>query len=62
MKQGQLEHQHALFLSVLINNREEWKYDKEFSKIVEKMQRGKNLKKKEFSKIHWFLWEKGRYN
>jgi hypothetical protein len=32
----------------------------EFAKIVEKMQRGKQLKKKEFAKIHWFIWEKGR--
>lgn len=54
------EQQSALFLNVLLKNREDWKYSKEFAKIVEKMQRGKQLKRKEFSRIHWFIWEKGR--
>jgi len=57
----QLEEQKALFLNVILKNREDWKHNKEFAKIVEKMQRGKNLKKNEFAKIHWFIWEKGRY-
>jgi hypothetical protein len=56
----QLQQQKALLLNVLIKNREEWKHNKEFAKIVEKMKKGKQLKKKEFSKIHWFIWEKGR--
>jgi len=55
-----LEQQNALFLNAIIKKRESWKHNKEFAKIVEKMQKGKNLKKKEFTKIHWFLWEKGR--
>lgn len=54
------EQQNALFLNAIIKNREDWKHNKEFAKIVEKMQKGRNLKKKEFAKIHWFLWEKGR--
>jgi len=45
----------------MLKNRENWKHNKEFTKIVEKMQKGRNLKKKEFAKIHWFIWEKGRY-
>ncbi len=49
-----------LFLKVILKNRDDWKYDKEFAKIVEKMQKGKNLKKNEFAKVHWFIWEKGR--
>jgi hypothetical protein len=57
----QLEQQNARFLNVILKNREDWKHNKEFAKIVEKMQRGKHLKKKEFTKIHWFIWEKGRY-
>jgi hypothetical protein len=57
----QLEQENARFLNVVLKNRENWKHDKEFTKIVEKMQKGKNLKKKEFAKIHWFIWEKGRY-
>jgi len=52
--------QNALVLKAVIKNRKDWQYDKDFSKIVEKMKKGKKLKKKEFSKIHWFLWEKGR--
>ena len=57
----QLEQHNSQFLNVIMKNREDWKYNKEFVKIVEKMQRGKQLKKKEFTKIHWFIWEKGRY-
>ena len=56
----QLEQQNTRFLNVLIKNREDWKHNKELAKIVKKMQRGKHLKKKEFTKIHWFIWEKGR--
>jgi len=43
-----------------MKNHKDWKHNKEFAKIFEKMQRGKHLKKKEFTKIHWFIWEKGR--
>ncbi len=56
----QLEQQNARFLNVLIKNHEDWKHNREFAKIVEKMKRGKHLKKKEFARIHWFIWEKGR--
>jgi hypothetical protein len=57
----QLEQQNALFLETIKRNYPNWEREKEFSKIVKKIERGKNLKKKEFAKIHWFLWEKGRY-
>jgi hypothetical protein len=60
VKSVELEQQNARFLTVLLKNRRDWKHNKEFAKIVEKMQRGKHLKKKEFTKIHWFIWEKGR--
>jgi hypothetical protein len=52
--------QNALVLEAVIKDRKYWQHDKDFSKIVEKMKKGKKLKTKEFSKIHWFLWEKGR--
>jgi len=55
----QLEEQNALFLRTILLNRERWKYDREFAKIVTKMEKGKNLKKKEFDKIHWFIWNIG---
>ena len=60
MKCVKLEQQNALFLDVLLKNHNDWKYNKEFTKIVEKIKKGKQLKKKEFTKIHWFIWEKGR--
>ena len=55
----QLEEQNVLLLRAVLQNREHWKYDKEIRKIVEKMQKGKNLKKNEFSKIHWLIWNIG---
>jgi hypothetical protein len=55
----QLEEQNALMLRVVLQNRELWKYDKELPKIIGKMQKGKNLKKNEFSKIHGLFWKIG---
>ena len=55
----QLKEQNVLLLRAILQNREYWKYDKEFPKIIEKMQQGKNLKKNEFSKIHWLFWKIG---
>ena len=55
----QIQQQHKLFLKTLLQNRESWKHDKKFAKIVKKMEKGKNLKKKEFAKIHWFIWNMG---
>jgi hypothetical protein len=55
----QFQEQKELLLRTILLNRERWKYNREFAKIVEKMQRGKNLEKKEFSKIHWFIWDIG---
>jgi hypothetical protein len=55
----QVEEQNALFLRTILQNRAGWKYDKEFAKIVTKMEKGKNLKKKEFDKIHWLIWNVG---
>ncbi len=51
--------ENAQFLRVLKKTRATWIHDKDFSKIVGKMEKGKNLKKNEFARIHWFLWEKG---
>jgi hypothetical protein len=55
----QLEQQNARFLEAVIEIRSSWEHDKEFTKIVEKMEKGKNLEKNEFAKIHWILWERG---
>jgi len=55
----QLEQQNARFLAAIIKIRPRWEHDKEMNKIVKKMEKGKGLKKKEFAKIHWVLWERG---
>jgi hypothetical protein len=55
----QLQKQNALFLRTIIQNLEHWKYDKELGKIVTKMEKGINLNKKEFDKIHWLIWNIG---
>ncbi len=54
----QLEQQNTRFLTALLNIRPSWEHDKEMVKIVKKMEKGKSLKRKEFAKIHWTLWER----
>ncbi len=53
----QLEQQNTRFLNAILNIRPNWEHDKEMVKIVKKMEKGKSLKRKEFAKIHWTLWE-----
>ena len=48
-------------LETLINNQASWENEKEFARIVKKMEKGKNLKKDEFAKVHWALWEMGHH-
>jgi hypothetical protein len=48
------------FLETLRKTQSNWQNDKEFAKIVEKMEKGKNLKQKEFSKVQWILWQRGQ--
>jgi hypothetical protein len=50
------------FLETLRKSKSKWQNDKEFAKIVEKMEKGKNLKKKEFSRVLWVFWEIGHCN
>jgi hypothetical protein len=47
------------FLEALRKNQTNWQNNKEFAKIVKKMEEGKNLKKNEFSKVQWILWKIG---
>jgi hypothetical protein len=56
------EPQNATFLETIRKTRATWENDKELAKIVKKMEKGKNLKKKEFDKVHWALWERGHYH
>jgi hypothetical protein len=48
------------FLETLRKNSPKWETDKDLAKIVKKMQKGKNLSKKEFSKLHWLLRDIGQ--
>jgi hypothetical protein len=49
------------FLNTLRKNRENWENNKQFTKIIKKMEKGKNLKKKEFEKIYFLLRGTGKY-
>ncbi len=43
------------FLRVLERTRAIWDDDKQFTKIIEKMKKGKNLKRKEFDRVHSYI-------
>lgn len=43
------------FLTALENTRKFWDSNKEFKKIIQKMQKGKNLKRSEFDKVQFYL-------
>ncbi len=45
------------FLKAVEKTRAIWDDDRQFRKIVQKMQKGKNLKRKEFDKVHSYLRE-----
>jgi hypothetical protein len=46
-------------LKTLLENHKSWEKDRELTKIVNKMEKGKNLKKKEFSRVYWMIWKRG---
>jgi len=50
------------FLSAVIKTRKSWNNDKQFQKIVEKMEKGESLKRKEFEKVYSILREQGQYH
>jgi len=50
----------ARFLATLGKTRNQWKNDKQFKKIIQKMEKGKNLKKKEFDKFWSILQESSK--
>jgi hypothetical protein len=49
------------FLSTLRKTSGNWENDKQFTKIIRKMEKGKNLKKNEFEKIYFLLRGTGKY-
>jgi len=46
-------------LKTFTKTHKNWENDKQLAKIVKKIEKGKNLKKKEFSKVYWAIWKKG---
>jgi len=55
------ERANAKFLRALEKTRILWDNDKQFTKIVQKMQKGKNLKRKEFDKVYFYIQEYLQY-
>jgi len=47
------------FLATVGKTHSNWENDKQFTKIIRKMEKGKNLKKKEFDKLYFILRERG---
>ena len=50
------------FLEALRKNETNWQDNGEFVKIIKKMEEGKNLERKEFSKVQRILWKIGHSN
>ena len=46
-------------LETLLENNKSWEKDRELTKIVNKMEKGKSLEKKEFSRVYWLIWKRG---
>jgi hypothetical protein len=56
------EPENVMFLSVLNKTRLKWHNDKKFAKIVKKMEKGKNLKRKEFDEVYTRIRNYCQYN
>ena len=54
--------ENAMFLRVLEKTRLKWHNDKKFAKIVKKMEKGKNLKRKEFNEVYTRIRNYCQYN
>ena len=48
------------FLKTIKKTQSNWESDKQFSKVIRKMEEGKNLKRREFDKIYFLLQERGK--
>ena len=50
------------FLRALMKTRTIWESDKQFTKIFQKMEKGKNLKREEFDRVYFMIREMGQYH
>jgi hypothetical protein len=62
LRTHELTNEDLKFLNTLKKTRKLWSNDKQFSKIVEKMQRGKNLKPREFNVVQSYLRESRQHH
>jgi hypothetical protein len=53
----ELEEQNALLLQAIKKSHAGWRYDSDYWKVVNKIEKGKNLKKDEFDVIHQILFQ-----
>ena len=53
---------HHKLLRALIKTRGNWESDKQFTKILQKIEKGKNLKREEFDRVYVMIRETGKYN
>ena len=56
------EPENAMFLRILKKTRSRWYNDKQFAKIVRKMEKGKKLRGKEFDKVYMHIRNYCQYN
>lgn len=54
--------ENVMFLRVLEKTRSKWDNDKKFAKIVQKMEKGKKLRGKEFEQVYTYIRNYGQYN
>ncbi len=50
------------FLRALIKTRTIWESDKQFTRVFQKMEKGKNLKREEFDRVYFMIRETAKYH
>jgi hypothetical protein len=50
------------FLRALTKTRNSWESDKQFTKIFQKLEKGKTLKREEFDRVYFMIRETAQYH
>ena len=53
---------HYKFLRALVKTRDSWESDKQFTKIFQKLEKGKDLKREEFDRVYVMIRETVQYH
>ena len=53
---------HYKFLRALVKTRDSWESDKQFTKIFQKLEKGKDLKREEFDRVYVMIRETAQYH